>query len=122
VTVSDLTAPVISDFESEVFVSCLEEVPAPEMLTAFDDCSGAEAEVVIFESNNGELVASCDLSTAFGTGDDWALWLPTLMWDGFSATPNSISMQKVVNSISLLMELLTCMEHVSMTTTHLRSS
>ncbi|MFT7104791.1 MAG: hypothetical protein ACJAQ5_001905, partial [Flavobacteriales bacterium] len=88
ITINDTTAPVISDFESEVFVSCLEEVPAPEMLTAFDDCSGAEAEVVIFESNNGELVSSCDLSTAFGTGDDWALWLPTLMWDGFSATPN----------------------------------
>ncbi|MDG1780544.1 MAG: hypothetical protein P8H59_06320, partial [Flavobacteriales bacterium] len=88
VTIFDYTGPVLSDFESEVLVSCIEEVPAPEMLTAFDECSDMDSEVEIFESNTGVLVESCDISTSFGAGDDWALWLPVLGEDGITASAN----------------------------------
>ena len=31
---------------------------------------------------------TCSLSTAFGPGDDWAFWLPTLSEDGFASSAN----------------------------------
>jgi hypothetical protein len=75
IEIFDLDAPELDEFVAELTVSCLEEVPAPEQLSATDACSEETVEVEAFESNTGELVSSCDLSTAFGPGDDWSVWL-----------------------------------------------
>ncbi|MDP4826836.1 MAG: hypothetical protein NWR73_04065, partial [Flavobacteriales bacterium] len=88
VTITDFTGPEFSEFDAEVLVSCLEDVPGPESLTATDGCSGSEFEVETVESNTGELINSCDLSTAFGPGDDWALWLPSLYEAGITSSAN----------------------------------
>ena len=53
----------------------MEEVPAPLDLEAIDACTGEASEVVILDSNTGELTKTCELSVAIGAGDDWALWL-----------------------------------------------
>ncbi len=87
ISVSDTEGPVF-DLEEEILVSCLEEVPAPADLVAFDLCSNEEIPADLFTSNNGELTDTCSLSTAFGPGDDWAFWLPTLSEDGFASSAN----------------------------------
>ncbi|MDA0882922.1 MAG: hypothetical protein O2984_06390, partial [Bacteroidetes bacterium] len=71
ISVSDTEGPVF-DYEEEILVSCLEEVPAPADLVAFDLCSNEEIPADLFTTNNGELTDTCSLSTAFGPGDDWA--------------------------------------------------
>jgi hypothetical protein len=88
VTIIDTEGPVFESFEEEILVSCLEEVPGPQDLTAIDECSGLEIEVEIFESNTGELTDTCNLSTAVGPGDDWALWLPTAYAAGSVTSAN----------------------------------
>ncbi|MCH2199347.1 MAG: hypothetical protein MK081_11255, partial [Flavobacteriales bacterium] len=88
VTVEDNTAPEFSDFEEEILVDCLEDVPAPADLTAYDSCSDENVDVEVFESNTGELIESCDLATAFGPGDDWAIWLPSLANEGLLSSAN----------------------------------
>jgi large repetitive protein len=90
ITIVDTEGPVLSDFESEVLISCLEEVPAPEELTAIDACSGESSEVEIFTTNNGELTDTCSLSTAFGPGSDWALWLPILANESLVSSANFV--------------------------------
>lgn len=88
ITIEDTVGPELSDFESEIALSCLEEVPAPEELTAVDACSGESAEVEVFTTNNGELTDTCNISTAFGPGDDWALWLPVLANQSLTSSAN----------------------------------
>ncbi len=88
VTIVDTEGPVFEAFEEEIFVSCLEEVPGPQDLIAIDECSGLEVDVEIFESNTGELTDTCNLSTAVGPGDDWALWLPTAFAAGSVTSAN----------------------------------
>lgn len=85
ITVIDTTAPTISGVEPVVTVECLESVPGPAEASAVDVCSG-NVDVTTFQSNTGEIISSCDLSTAFGPGPDWALWLPTLFELGYSAS------------------------------------
>ncbi|MFZ6051997.1 HYR-like domain-containing protein, partial [Halocola ammonii] len=75
IEIFDLDAPELDEFVAELTVSCLEEVPAPEQLSATDACSEESVEVEAFESNTGELISTCDLSTAFGPGADWSVWL-----------------------------------------------
>ncbi|MDG1765469.1 MAG: hypothetical protein P8H98_01625, partial [Flavobacteriales bacterium] len=87
ISVTDTEGPVF-DYEEEILVSCLEEVPAPADLVAFDLCSNEEIPADLFTTNNGELTDTCSLSTAFGPGDDWAFWLPTLSEDGFASSAN----------------------------------
>ncbi|MFY8137083.1 MAG: hypothetical protein ACOVMR_03200, partial [Flavobacteriales bacterium] len=85
ITVVDTTAPVISGVEPVVTVECLENVPGPAEASAIDACSGATS-VESFTSNTGEIISHCDLSTAFGPGPDWAIWLPTLYDLGYAAS------------------------------------
>ncbi|MEZ4800802.1 MAG: hypothetical protein R2809_13705 [Flavobacteriales bacterium] len=87
ISVSDSQSPEISGVEPVVTVQCLEDVPAPAEASAFDACSGS-TPVVNFVSNTGEVISHCDISTAFGPGPDWALWLPTLFQNGYSASAN----------------------------------
>ncbi len=85
ITVVDTTAPVISGVEPVITVECLESVPGPAEASASDACSGV-VDVTSFQSNTGEITSSCDLSTAFGPGPDWAIWLPTLQQLGYAAS------------------------------------
>ena len=77
ITLIDTQGPVISGVEPIVEVQCIEDVPAPAAATALDACSG-DAEVETFESNTGEILYTCCLTTANGPGADWAVWLPVL--------------------------------------------
>lgn len=77
ITIEDTTGPVISGVEPVINVQCLEEVPAPVEASASDACTSASA-VTTFTSQTGEITETCVLSTAFGPGADWAVWLPTL--------------------------------------------
>ena len=89
ITIVDTTGPVISGYESPVYVQCLEDVPAFDDVTAMDVCSG-EAEVETFESQTGEVETECVLSTAFGPGADWAVWLPVLSSGGVTSSANFV--------------------------------
>jgi hypothetical protein len=90
VTLLDTEGPVFEDYEDPINVSCLEEVPGPADLMAYDDCMNEYVDVEIFESNTGELTDTCNLSVAFGPGDDWALWLPVLFADGKVSSANFV--------------------------------
>ncbi len=73
--IEDTTGPVFEELE-DVQVECLSEVPAPLTdLYAYDACSGEDYLAASFESNTGELISTCELSVAYGPGDDWAVWL-----------------------------------------------
>ncbi len=73
--IEDTTGPVFEELE-DVQVECLSEVPAPLTdLYAYDACSGEDYLAASFESNTGELISTCELSVAYGPGDDWAIWL-----------------------------------------------
>jgi hypothetical protein len=76
ITVVDTEGPVFPEL-NDVNVQCLEEGHVFENVEAIDACSGP-AEVETFESQTGEVLSHCCLSTAFGPGADWALWLPVL--------------------------------------------
>ena len=73
ITLTDSEGPVFPEV-SDVAVECVEDIPAALMLTALDACTGEEIPSSSFESG-GTATVVCELSTAFGPGDDWAVWL-----------------------------------------------
>jgi len=77
ITLIDTQGPVISGVQEEINVQCIESIPAPDAATAADAC-GSASPVTVFTSQTGELVSSCCLTTAFGPGSDWSIWLPVL--------------------------------------------
>lgn len=87
VTVQDTSAPIISGVAANVTVECVEDLPQPAAATAIDGCSG-NVPVTVFQSNTGQVVQVCTLTTAFGPGPDWALWLPDLFTQGTAASAN----------------------------------
>ncbi len=89
ITIVDTTAPEFVDFPEDVLVQCIEDVPAPMMVDAEDACNDVES-VEIFTSETGFPTDSCVASTAFGPGDDWALWLPVLETEGLSPTDDFV--------------------------------
>lgn len=87
ITVRDTQGPVISGVPSTVTVDCVDAVPAPSTtVTALDACSGASA-VTSFQSAAGSLISSCTLTTAFGPGTDWSVWLMGLAEQGLVSSP-----------------------------------
>jgi Secretion system C-terminal sorting domain len=76
ITVVDTQGPVFPEL-SDINVQCLESVEGPIAVTAVDACSG-EVVAESWTSQTGELTERCALSTAFGPGADWAVWLPVL--------------------------------------------
>ncbi|MCB0761991.1 MAG: T9SS type A sorting domain-containing protein [Flavobacteriales bacterium] len=90
VTIVDTEGPIFEDYDAYIEVPCLEDVPAPQDLTAYDACMGETVDVQIYESNTGELTDTCSLSTAFGPGDDWAFWLPSGYMDGYVTSANFV--------------------------------
>ncbi|MGB1032915.1 MAG: hypothetical protein ACPGWM_09875, partial [Flavobacteriales bacterium] len=87
-TIQDTEGPIF-EYNDEIVVSCLEEVPAPELLEAYDACSQLSYPAELFTTNNGELTDTCNLAIAdTDEGDVWALWLPVLAQDGSTTTAN----------------------------------
>ncbi len=75
-TIVDTQGPVFPEL-LDVNVQCLESVEGPIAVEALDACSGPAA-VETYTSQTGEVTEHCVLSTAFGPGADWAVWLPVL--------------------------------------------
>ena len=80
INVADTTGPVFTNSVEDITVDCDENVPAQEACEAEDACNGV-AEIGDYSSETGNATDSCVLSTAFGPGPDWAIWLPTLVDD-----------------------------------------
>jgi len=81
ITVVDNEGPVISGVTPEINVQCIDDVPAPDAATAVDAC-GSASPVQVFTSQTGEMISRCCLSTAYGPGSDWSIWLPLLSSEG----------------------------------------
>ncbi len=87
ITILDTQPPVISGIPESTTVDCVDDVPAQSTsVTAFDACSGA-AEVTSFQSAAGSTINTCTLTTAFGPGADWSIWLMELADLGFVSSP-----------------------------------
>ena len=89
INVVDTQGPELSGIESPINVQCLEDIPGFADVTAYDACSGA-AEVENFASQTGDIETECVVSTAFGPGADWAVWLPVLSSDGVTSGANFV--------------------------------
>ena len=90
ITVADNTGPVLSGVPAASTVACIDDVPAASSsVTALDACSGSSA-VSSFVSATGTPLTRCTLSTAFGPGADWAVWLPSLSSAGYTAGANYV--------------------------------
>lgn len=87
ITVRDTDGPVMNGFEPTITVQCQEDRPDFAFVTANDVCSGEES-VTMWQSHTGRADQICNLSTAFGPGADWALWLPDLSAAGSTAGAN----------------------------------
>ncbi|MFT6409601.1 MAG: hypothetical protein ACJA15_000407, partial [Flavobacteriales bacterium] len=88
-TVMDSTGPAFIDFPENVVVECEEDIPAVFVVDAEDACSGLDS-VAVFTSVTGYPVEECVTSTAYGLGDDWAVWLPVLETAGVSLTDDFV--------------------------------
>ena len=87
ITVVDTQAPVISGVPSNITVDCVDAVPAASTaVTAEDACSGS-APVSSFQSATGSVSSTCNLTTAFGPGADWSIWLMELAELGYVSSP-----------------------------------
>ena len=87
ITVRDTQAPVISGIPVGVTVDCIDAIPAPSTsVTAVDACAGS-VPVTSFQSASGSLISSCTLTTAFGPGTDWSIWLFGLAEQGLVSSP-----------------------------------
>jgi len=81
ITIEDTTGPEISGVTPVIDIQCVGEVPAPDDASAVDGC-GSATPVQVFTSQTGEPIHSCCLTTAFGPGSDWSIWLPLLSSEG----------------------------------------
>jgi hypothetical protein len=86
----DTTPPEFLCEPEPLTVECIEDVPAPMECEAFDTCDD-NVLVEIFTSETGNLTDSCVAATAYGPGDDWAIWLPMLEADGVTPTDDFIA-------------------------------
>ena len=69
--------PTFLNVGSDITLTCGDELPSADGVTAASDCEGLVV-VSQFVEETGNIVASCDVTTAFGPGVDWAVWLPVL--------------------------------------------
>jgi hypothetical protein len=89
----DNQGPVISGVQPVINVQCADDVPGFANASV-DACTGNET-LSMFASHTGRADKVCDVTTAFGPGMDWAVWLPDL------ANPNtSLSNNEYVLSAS----------------------
>lgn len=83
----DTTPPVFVDTPEDIEVDCIDEVPPPAECVAIDGCSDV-VYTDIFVSETGNETDTCTMTTAFGPGNDWAIWIPQLYADGLADSPN----------------------------------
>jgi hypothetical protein len=69
--------PTFNNIGADLTIACGEELPSAEGVTAISSCSD-NVEVNVFVAETGDITSSCTVSTAFGPGIDWAVWLPLL--------------------------------------------
>jgi len=87
ITVRDTQAPVISGVPAPITVDCVDDAPAASTsVTAVDACNGP-VTVTSFQSAAGSLISTCALTTAFGPGADWSVWLMELADLGYITSP-----------------------------------
>lgn len=81
ITVTDDEAPVLSGMPEDIEVSC-GDIPAAEVLTAFDACQGEVDVIYVEQAIELDSILTCELTTAQAFFGNIALWLPGL--DGVS--------------------------------------
>ena len=75
---TDLVAqPTFVNLPSNTTIDCEDELPSLGGVSAISDCPG-DVQVETFVAETGNTVSDCSVSTAFGPGIDWAVWLPVL--------------------------------------------
>jgi len=67
--------PTFVNVGSNATISCGDDLPSSEGVTAISQCEGP-VSVDVFVAETGNVSANCDVSTAVGPGIDWAVWLP----------------------------------------------
>jgi large repetitive protein len=77
ITYSDTQAPTFNEEIVDITVQCPDDVPPFEECTATDNCDN-DVQVWSFESSNLIGEETCILTTAFGPGVDWSIWLADL--------------------------------------------
>ena len=71
--------PTFDSEPADITVSCDESLPVfPLCSSAVSDCCDGPVAVTSFMSETGGIVEDCVISTAFGPGPDWAIWLPDI--------------------------------------------
>jgi hypothetical protein len=69
--------PVFQNVGPDQTISCGETLPDFDGVTATSECEGpVQVSTLVYESGNE--LQDCAVSTAFGPGIDWAVWLPLL--------------------------------------------
>ena len=66
--------PAFSVIPEDVVVDCVADLPAFD-LPATTGCDASPVASVPHVELNQDLITTYDLGTAYGPGDDWALWL-----------------------------------------------
>jgi large repetitive protein len=94
ITSVDNTAPTFNEEIFDIHVQCPEDVPAFPDYTATDNCSDIILEGS-YESSNLLGDETCILTTAYGLGVDWSIWLANLPGasDYYHFTPDGGTMQ-----------------------------
>jgi hypothetical protein len=84
IVIEDNDAPILSDSPADLILDCEADVPAPPVLTAFDECEG-EVDVEFSETFEGdfpdpEAENDCVLiqPSSIHYNPDWAVWLQSL--------------------------------------------
>lgn len=68
---------VTSSFEDPT-VNCQDPIPAFAPFEATSSCCEGPVNLTYFTSQGYQFVENCTVSTAFGPGPDWSVWLPNL--------------------------------------------
>jgi large repetitive protein len=90
INVVDTVGPVFSNIEPVITVACIEDVPVSTP-TVYDECTGEILDYqVLIVDGGGNPDEICVVTTAFGPGADWALWLPSHFTNGFSSSANFV--------------------------------
>ncbi|MFT6182909.1 MAG: hypothetical protein ACJAYM_000414, partial [Flavobacteriales bacterium] len=85
----DTTAPEFTNLPESFTVQCIEDVPEPVEPEAEDACADV-VSTTVFTSETGFPINECVATTAYGLGDDWAIWLPVLETSGVSMTDDFV--------------------------------
>jgi len=81
--------PAFSTIPEDIVVDCLADLPAFD-LPATEGCGGAPVASVPHVELNEDVITTYDLGTAYGPGDDWALWLGNFEAMGLGASDHFV--------------------------------